>query len=666
MDRETALAELERRKNKSQISKQDAMNELMRRKKVSVNEHPYDQSKSFLEQDAAILRPLVKDALKGAAKAVPSALSMAINLPGQAYDSAKLAYQNPELAKKNVKAGAASGLGGLLNVPNNIVNYLKENQMAPDWLTAWKPEDSGLLPQDFDYRKAEGLGEPQKGEELIYGLSQFAPAAVAGPLAPAAWAVGQNQNPVEAQLVPNVLKQAPGIAKQAYKSAKNIDLTPSGWIAKFNKDNLTLSELADNMRAAQGTETPLGDVLRSPKLKKKFENELATEADWEVEQTYRRINQQIQDKADSLLNERLGANAPSGDTNLIVKDMLTKAYDDHTTIKNNLYNDVNDTALAEKFDLQLPKFNKVIDNDVQALAQSPMLLADKELMGAFNDLIGVSGKKPTIKGAKIFASKFSTEAEALKNPDPTSRALKSLYTRVANALREDVKEQIASKGSKTLQHEFNIAESYYKNDFVQFLDKELYKLLDEGKDAQAIVSEIIQPGGAKDKYSLIKKVQDVLPNNQKNLLGYSYLRGAIDKDGVLHPGKMKQLIKKLGNRQFEALFPEATDRQALLDFSKLHDMNTEAASFLANPKTGARNTNAINKFRKYLIDAGIGGAAGVGAFGTLGAFLGVPVALLAKNATNKYLAKILTEEGFREKVVKKINESKKVSNKEPK
>jgi len=43
--------------------------------------------------------------------------------------------------------------------------------------------------------------------------------------------------------------------------------------------------------------------------------------------------------------------------------------------------------------------------------------------------------------------------------------------------------------------------------------------------------------------------------------------------------------------------------------------------------------------------------------GTLGGFLGIPAVMLIKNATNKYLAKILTEEGFREKVAEKIKKA---------
>lgn len=655
MDREEAIAELERRR-KNRISKEEAIAELARRKSLQAIQQPAAQSKR--QGFGAI----AGDALSGALEAIPAAGHMLWNLPGQAYESTKQLFTDPKRAGQNILGGLASGGAGLLNAPGNTRDYLVERGiLGEDFPSARLPEN--IMPQNYDYRQGVGLQDNQKGDELLYGLSQFAPNAFTGVAAPALWGIGQNENPVTAQLVPPTFKVGGKVIKHGGKILKDFDLTPSGLIAKYTKDNISLKELADNLRAAEGTETPLGDVLKSPKLKKKYENDLASKAGWDVEQTYLRINEQMQQKAESLLNERLGENAPPGDTNPFVKDLLTEAYKDHTEVKNNLYNEVTNTSHGENFNLELPRFYKSIAGDVTSLLESPMFLSDVKLVAAFNELLGVSGATPTIKGAKFFANKLESEANALKNPDPTSRSIKSLYNRVANAIREDVNNQIAQKGSKKLQEQYKIAEDYYKDEFVQFLDKDLYKILDESKDAQAIVREIIQPGESKDAYTLISKVQKILPENQKNLLGYSYLRQAIDKEGVLQPTKMNQLIKKLGNRQFEALFPDSSTRQALLDFSKLRNMNVEAANYLANPKTGARNQQMISDFMKYLPEA-VGGGLGGTSGGTMGALLGVVATRVARTATDKYLAKILTDPNFRNKVGKKITKYKgKESNK---
>jgi hypothetical protein len=649
MDRDEAIAELERRKT-SQISKDEAIAEIARRN-TSSSQNPKRVGWGEVAKDVGsglLQAPLL--AGKVAYSAIKDFIPATRQLTGYNPETGGYELDRLKHGWGTLAAGAGSGLGGYLNIPGNIIDYAQEREIAPEWLSAWKPPEAV---KNFNYRKALGVEDQRPGDDLLYGAGQFAPYIPFGPAAPGVWAVGQNENPVSAMVAPKLGKAAEVTGKLIGKGINR--LTPSGWIAKYTKDNLSLKELADNMRAAEGTNTPLGDVLESPRLKKKFENELASSnVDWEVEQTYRKINDQIQQKAENILNEKLGKNAPPGDANLFIKDALVDAYKDHTTVKNNLYNEVTDVALQDGFNLKLPRFNRLIDADVAALTNSPMFLADKSLMNSFNDLISVGGKKPSIKGAKYFANLFDTEAKALVQPDASSRSLRSLYDRAAKALREDVKNEISEKGSSSLQEAFKAAEDYYKDDFVQFLDRDLYKLLNENKDAQSIIHEIIKPGATKDAYTLIEKVQKILPENQKNTLGYNYLRGALNKDFVLEPSKMNSLIKALGKRQFEALFPDASMRQTLLDFSRLRDMNSEAASFLANPKTGQRTQTNMNKIRRFLVEGGLGGAAGAAAFGTLGGLLGIPVSYLAKNATNKYLAKILTDQEFRAKVADKI------------
>lgn len=591
-----------------------------------------------------------QDIMSGVA-GVPGALrDLATSLPGEVYGGLKQTFTDPVRVGQNVLGGLAEGGHGLLNAPYNTANYLASRDLFPKDVAANFPRQ-----EDYNFPEMLGREGSQSGDALISGLASFAPNMITGstPAAMALHAVGQNQNPVTAALIPgatkNVVKGITSVAKTP--------LTPSGWVADFTKDQISLSELADNLRAAEGTETPLGDVVKSPRLKKLYENKLAEKAPWEVEQTYKRINEQVQARAEDLIDKTLGENAPPGDTNIFIKDLLSKAYEDSTTVKNNLYTDVSKRAIAEDFRLKLPKFNSVVDNNLKAIAESPMFLADAESLSAFKDLLDLGGKKPTISAAKYFASKFESEAKALKNPDATSRSLKSLYQRTANALRSDVREQIAEKGSDALKKEFNIAEDFYKDDFVQFLDNDLYKLLDEGKDAQTIVKSIINPSKKLDKYTLIEKTQKLFPKEQKNILGYSYLKSAIDNDGVLQPTQVNNLIKSLGPRQFNALFPDPKIRQSVSDFSKLRNMNAEAAGYLLNLKNGSRNQGWLKDMMQFIPEA-LGGTAASGG-GTLGMLLGIGLTHGLKTASNKYLAKLLTDPDFRNKVATKIKDAKK-------
>lgn len=706
MNKDEAIAELARRHGVSveQERARLASKKIPQQKNINQANNPIDVLKSIgLEKEAANLESqapikrkglagVATDIAKGAYNAIPAGVEFAFNLPGDIYEAGKLAFTNPELAKRNVKAGSASAIGGLLSTPGNVVDYLREKELAPSWLEAMRPENVGLLGKDFDYRAAEGLGEPMRGEQFIYGGSQFVPNLAFGKLSPAAWASGQGENPVTAQLMPKVahevVKPAISTIKKTASAAKNMDLTPSGQIAKYVKNNISLSELADNVRAAEGTNTPLGDIVKSPYLKKKFENELPYKVPYETEQALKQINEQIQQKADKLMFDEIGKGLPDQDTNPMVKDVLRKAYEDNRKIKNNLYKEATQLALDENLQLDFNDFNKLVKDNMSAIEESPLLKNNSDFRKLFNKLAGLTTEeninipektsaivnefgrpavieaasektlRPTITEANVIANDlYDTGQQMLRSPNAIDRQQGNLYVKLSNALRGDVDKSIQTKGSSALKEAAREAKAYYKDDFVQFLDKDLYRLLDETKDPNVIVRNIIKPSKKVDNSALIEKVQNVLPANQKGLLGYTYLRGAIDKNGILQPALLKQQINSLGVRQFEALFPDAKMRQAILDFTKLHNMNSEAASYLLNPKTGQRNLGFIKELVSYIPEGLVaGGSAASG--GIVGGLLGLVATKMAKTASNKYMLQLLTSEEFRNKVGEKIKQRK--------
>lgn len=535
-------------------------------------------------------------------------------------------------------------------------------------------------PGTFDYAKEFGLSAPsfKKEAEADELAKQVIPTLLASPGGAPGVALqqfGAEENPF------GVLAAPPVIKKTATTTGKLIPKTPVNKIVEYNKNNLSLEELADRMRVAEGTETPLGDVLKSPTLKKKFENQLASDLPYEVEQTYIRINDQIQKRAENLLDERLGKGAPSGDANFLVKDFLTDAYKNHTSVKNNLYNEASRIAEAENFTLDLSNFYEEARKNAQSIGDSPLLKTNSDFAASFRkaanladatksqgNVLGVGGhmvrrphKPVSITEANVIANTLYNEGQlSLRSPNAADRAQGNLYLKLSNTLRKDVENSINKTGSDALKKATSDAKQYYKDEFVQFLDKDLYKILGENKDAQALIREIIKPSRVNDKFSLIEKVRKQLPKGQENFLGYAYLKGAV-QDGVLSPAKMDKLIKDLGPRQFEALFPDFSVRRSLRDFSKLRNMNTEAQSYLLNPKTGARNTKGISDFYSFVkssVPASVGGGIGAAFAGiggsTLGAFLGLSLGRLAKTKSNQYLHKILTDEAYRNKIYGKI------------
>ncbi len=577
-----------------------------------------------------------------------------------------IAENSPQRFGQNILAGLGDMGRSLLNIPGNVVDYGHKKEIIPDWVRAWKPSEEI---QNFDYAKGVGLEDERPGDALaralpeLIGYGAAGEAGTAGKLlrnvqragAYGTQSVAHNNNPVTAALAGPALEGFAALLKGGGKLAKNLDLTPSGRIAKGAEGLLSPEELAANVRAAEGTNTGLGNVIGSPQLAKKLTGEILP-ASSIADEVLNTTRGQLEDRAAGIANKG-GKNV--GDANDLTKSLLDASFKQSQTIKNTLYNDVTELATKEGFNLELPKFNEAVGSNISQLLESPMLQADAELTSAVKNLIGAGNKLPDIKGAKYIASRFESEASALKQPDAQSRALKGLYNRAANALRSDVREQIAQKGSGALKDAFNDAEGYYANEFAQFLEKDIYKLLDESKDPQALVHEIIKPSKTLDKHSLIDKVTEILPEGQKDLLGNTYLSRAIGKDGVIQPGEVDKLIKALGARQFKSLFPDAAERQALLDFQRLKNMNTEAINRWFDPKTGNRNNAMLAK----LYGAAKGGTVGSVIGGAVGTYVGAPVlgstiggaaGAFGKTMNANRLAKMLTSEEFRNKVVAKI------------
>jgi len=152
-----------------------------------------------------------EDALKGA-KAIPGAVwDMAKHLPKEGYGVAKqiynLAHGEDTRLPRNLLAGSAEGVRGLLNAPANVIDYLREKEVVPEWLQAARPSENF---NNFDIRNAVGLEGEQSGDLLLYGIGSYIPNSIAGGPASALalQAIGQNENPVTAGLLPYGIKGA--------------------------------------------------------------------------------------------------------------------------------------------------------------------------------------------------------------------------------------------------------------------------------------------------------------------------------------------------------------------------------------------------------------------------------------------------------------------------
>lgn len=502
--------------------------------------------------------------------------------------------KNPERIPQNLLAGLAQGGAGLLNTPANIRDYLAQKDIISQESPSLRIPES-ILPREYDYAKGVGLEGQLPGDVLTQGLGSAATYALGGELgalgvpariaarsgAQALHAVGQNQDPLHA-----------AASIPAFEIPLRVGAAGANALRPTNRlrGNLTPEELQANVRAAEGTNTALGDIIGSPTLKQIFENMTTKWPGSGSDELLARMGQQVENRAEELLNQS-GQGLGPAERNAQLKTALEEAYESQRIAKNELYEPVNQLAQQEGFTLELPSFRERAIEQMENIANSPFMRYDQKLRQEFQKLANktnAAGEGPSIADTNMMASKLYEEGQNLLNRATSAedRSLGRLYTDLAQRARNDIRNELETRASPDLQNAYETATNNYRENFSQFLDRDIYKLTQPGVEAESIINDVIKPGKKGDKYSRIEKIQNALPPEQRGILGNAWLRNALDKEGTLNPKQFARLINELGPRQFEALFPDPIYRQQLLDYGRLRGMNEKALSRMANPNTG--------------------------------------------------------------------------------
>lgn len=569
----------------------------------------------------------------------------------------------------NLFAGLAKGGEGALNIPSNIANYLASRD-------AISPEAAQTVPRKKEYDYASLLGiEKEPGSEFLQGVGSALPYIAVGEagalstiprmgarsLGQGLFATSQNQNPITAAgMIPGIeipLRVGGAITKPLVPNA----ITPSGYVAKNYRGPLTLEEIRENQRAAGDTQTPLGDVLSSPRLKQRFENQLIPATGSIGDEMLGAIERQVAQRGEQAVRGLGGANP--ADANQFIAEMLKAEKKKSKGIKNELYNKVAELAKAENLEIRTPSFSQLAREQVEAIADSDLLKKNPKFRAAYHKMIGFKdtskdvvspilnkqGKPmvsrtlfPEYSDVKIVATELSREGERLsKSLAPADQRIGAIYKRLAEAARNDIKEGIKNQGSPAIQEAFAKAEDFYKRDYMRFRDAEVHDILGKGKSTQKIIRDIVKPSALNDQFELIKKVQDILPQSEQNALMKGFLESARSKKGRLRPQALNKKINALGNRQFQSLVGRQMNRQELLDFQNLAHMNSEALNRMVNPKTGARSSEKRHLLPKIVTVS------------TLGA------SKIIEPAIANAMIKALTSPKFRNKVIDKIEKAEK-------
>lgn len=558
---------------------------------LSENKAPKQDEKTTIFQD-----------LMNSLKSAPGAFSEMISqAPEVISQGAEQLVNDPLRFAENLGSGALEVPKNLWNAPLVTGEYLasKDIPFFKQLLPAYKAlqiGDTGLQRAIMGEQKPEDRLAQMLGGSFpigkLAGLTGGLGGTTRRAAALAAPAAGEHQDPVHAALMAIAPEMAGKLAyeggRAVGKGAQNIGnkLDP----AQMFRGYLTPEELDANLRAAEGTETPLGRVLENPNLNRFYENTVATTPLSGALETQHGTRQAIEQSGKNVL-ETIQPEGAEGDLNYVVQQLIKLSAKKEKDLKNKLYRKRNLIAEYEGHRLNLNEFYNMVNEDLEAIKESPVYKTDPRFRKTFNDLVGFEqiqkGKPPTITEATSMQNMLDDAGKSFSSSANSSdRFIGSMFNRLAYKLKDDIESSIEHTGSPELKAAHQEANENYAQNYSALLTPEMRKLLKESHDPQKIIREIIKPGKANDMYTQIERVNDLFPAKQKHLLGYAYLQGALDQNGKLDPKRLAQFIKNLGPRQMKALYPDKDIRQMLEDFGNLRGMNEEALNSMFNPKTG--------------------------------------------------------------------------------
>lgn len=264
-----------------------------------------------------------------------------------------------EKIPRNVAIGFTEMGRNIANTPHNIANLLGNGDLIPNF-----------APEDFDYAKAYGANEPANlSDKLIRGLAQYAPAlalpganigrageaisaipkagkflneAISQAIPQAAFGATQNKNPIAGALEMGAGSLAGSAIGKGIESGINA-LRPSTRL----RGELLPEELSKNLENVKGTETNLGEVIKSPSLKRLYENVLPHVLGSGAEKTMQRNSNNILNKGNELLS-KISGKTPPEDYGVKIQEALKQSAKDIERVKNEKFDKVNQFAKEAK------------------------------------------------------------------------------------------------------------------------------------------------------------------------------------------------------------------------------------------------------------------------------------------------------------------------------
>lgn len=544
-----------------------------------------------------INKPNRNDDLVSAMQSINSAQSLGgMPTPLPFNPSLSQKFGESEIAKKTIldpSIGALKAGQEIGNLPNKLAELFGKKM----------PKMS-----DVDIDKVFNLQNKGLGDEVIQELAQFAPSfvlpeasigkvggaleslkggafakkALESGLPQAGYFATQSENPATGfaeGLALNTALMGAGGLLDAGKSA--IENKYKNLMSGLTTYDIPALEKAKEL--FRGSSIDLGNVLKNPTLKSFYENVLPSMSmapQKQREDASRFILDKLKEKFSKygLKPDEL----PSEDLQKMLQESFVKTKNE----KNKLYKDFSE--IAEKDGLK--KFENTkneINNIFPEFDAGVLIGSDANTKKSINNLL--NGEPLSLGDASLLSGKINESISAYtRDPSIQSRSILAKLTKIKKSLSNEIDSHIDLSKNDELKNAYKNAKQYYGDNFSKFLDKKLYKYVnDYGLDeSEKITKDFLKTQKEGNPIKELKKLTSVLPEKSKESILKDYLGATISDES---PGVFSQKAKKLSKNQSKELFGK--DAESVEDFLNLTDAGAYALRRLFNPETGSKLNN---------------------------------------------------------------------------
>ena len=380
------------------------------------------------------------------------------------------------------------------------------------------------------------------------------------------------------------------------------------------RGNATDAQLAENLRAAEDTETSLGRILGNSWLSDLSENMLSYVPFSGARKSQTQAMESLEGKAqDALMNLGGGKTFEDVDLGEVAQKSLQQKAKSKREISSQNYAAISElaTELGLKFDTQ--DVHKTSQQILNELNKTPLLAerAKKKYGSLIKDLEDYAGigERENIKQEgnfdflkNKFIPKNSLPEETIESlgilrsnmGEDSWKALTSgeryesgKYAQMQKAFDRDINRIIEESGSEELKAMGSKAKDYFIKEIVPLNKPRMMKYINDPQmeNSDTIFSDFIRQGKI-DRPKTTQSFMSNLGQEGQEAARAGYFGGPrMENDAKA----MASQYNKIGPKTLEALIPDAQVRQQVSDVANLARMNPQGFLDMFNPKTGAKS-----------------------------------------------------------------------------